>query len=95
MYVQFAKAKFCLYQFICIYYRYYEIFCLCFFFLPKEMTLNFPIKQALFYDLGFSRKPSKSGTYSHEAHIKQYVQFTMYIWEVSSYTLNLNLISKR
>ena len=47
MYVQFAKAKFCLYQFICIYYRYYEIFCLCFFFLPKEMTLNFPIKQAL------------------------------------------------
>lgn len=51
--------------------------------------------QALFYDLGFSRKPSKSGTYSHEAHIKQYMQFTMYIWEVSSYTLNLNLISKR
>ena len=48
MYVQFAKAKFCLYQFICIYYRYYEISCLCFFFfLPKEMTVNFPIKEAL------------------------------------------------
>ena len=47
MYVQFAKAKFCLYQFICIYYRYYEISCLWVFFLPKEITLNFPIKQAL------------------------------------------------
>lgn len=40
MYVQFAKAKFCLYGFLCIYYRYYKIFRLCFFFSSaEEMTV--------------------------------------------------------